>query len=199
MVRGSGGWPVIRFIDRTSQIDRPASTKRRAKPIDLIIVHRIRLQLEDYNEPLNAWQAVRMYREHDELAKAFGRSPYTFWIFSETDKHLWARVEQVVPLAYRTPHARTYNDQSVGIGVYGDFRHQDGTPGIIRATEMLCARLLAIYPCAKVVRHDELKDPPASSDPNKVCPGFGLPVHEIAKMAHGMAVDGREPPDWSLR
>lgn len=190
---------MIRFIDRTSQIDRPASTKRRAKPIDLIIVHRIRLQLEGYNEPLNAWQAVRMYREHDELAKAFGRSPYTFWIFSEPGKQLWAQVEQVAPLAYRTPHARTYNDQSVGIGVYGDFRHQDGTPGTIKATEMLCARLLALYPGANVVRHDGPKNPPASSDPNKVCPGPGLPVSGIARAARGMAVDGREPPDWSLR
>ncbi|MEE9253354.1 MAG: hypothetical protein V3U43_00315 [Pseudomonadales bacterium] len=147
------------------------------------------------NEPVDAYEADRIYREVEEL-RTFGRSPYGFYVFGHLDDG-GARVDQAVPMRFWTPHGLSYSPKSIAIGVHGDFRREHASPDIVQATTEIIAMLFRLMPWCNVLRHDEPKNPPASGDLTKICPGDGLPVAQIAADARKMVLDGAAPR-WLL-
>jgi N-acetyl-anhydromuramyl-L-alanine amidase AmpD len=88
-------------------------------------------------------------------------------------------ITQTVELCRVTPHARSHNPTSIGVAVIGDFRHREPTPLQRAALVRVCATLAEQFKLApeQFRGHDELIG--GSSDPDKQCPGAGLPMPQL--------------------
>ncbi len=187
---------MIPFRDSTGYIPLPQLRHLRRKPCKHIFIHRVMYGgIRGIAEPVDAYEADRIYREVEEL-RGFGRSPYGFYVFGHLDDG-GARVDQAVPLRFWTPHGLSYSPKSIAIAVHGDFRHESASPDVVQATTEIVAALFRLMPWCDVLRHDEPKKPPASGDSTKVCPGDGLPVAQIATEAREMMLGGTAP-GWLL-
>lgn len=184
---------MISFVDLTAELEQPDRTKRRRRDPEWIFFHRLGPRFPGWEPVTDGGGILRAFTHHPELRPVFSRSPYTFAIFPGGPAAA-ARVDQIVELQFWTPHALSYSPRSVGIAVWGDFRHDPPTPGQLQASEDLALALLTRGPQARIMRHDEPKDPPASSNPRKRCPGELFPLHTVragaqARLRAGATVD----------
>ncbi len=139
-----------------------------------VVVHRIEVSQEDPLFLDTPAEVARFFREHPVGQRATGGSmPYPLLVDAA------GTVTQTVPLWRVTPHARTYNATTVGVGVIGDFRARPTTPPQYAALVLVCASVLAELGLSAdgLHGHDELSG--GSADPNKECPGRHLPMARL--------------------
>lgn len=143
-----------------------AYPSRRRDEIVGVVVHRIEVSQEDPGYGDTASEVARFFAEHPLGRTATGgKMPYTVLV----DRT--GAVTQCVPLLRITPHAKSHNPTTVGVGVIGDFRTQaPPEPQRLGALQLVAALVRELNLSAQAVHgHDELND--ASHDPNKECPG----------------------------
>ncbi len=144
--------------------------------ITSIVVHRIEVSQEDPSYADDAEGIARFFRAHPVGVKATGGAmPYPLLIDS------LGGVTQTVPLSRTTPHARTHNPTSIGVGVIGDFRIR--APSVAQRLTLVAVavELLRDFGLteAALVGHDELAG--GSADPDKICPGNGLSLKDLRR------------------
>lgn len=139
-----------------------------------LVVHRIEVSQEDARYGDTPTEVARFFREHPVgIAATGGVMPYPLLIDARGE------VTQTVPLRRVTPHARAHNPTSIGVGCIGDFRRKAPTApqrdALVRVLAELCS-WLELEPHT-VRGHDELAF--GSKDPDKECPGRGLPLERL--------------------
>lgn len=145
--------------------------ERPRSQVTQLVVHRIEVSQEDASFADSPVDVARFFRDHPIGKNATGGAmPYPILIDA------LGAVTQAVPLGRVTPHVRSYNPQSIGVGVLGDFRGRaparEQYQALVRVLVGL-VRELGLTPSA-IFGHDELSG--GSADPNKECPGRALPL-----------------------
>ena len=141
-----------------------------------LVVHRIEVSQEDPSYRDTPAEVARFFREHPIGMKATGGvMPYPLLIDARGD------VTQTVPLRRVTPHARAHNPTTIGVGCLGDFRDKQPPSSqrdaLVRVLAELCSWLgLEAH---TIHGHDELSG--GSTDPDKICPGGGLPLDRLRR------------------
>lgn len=113
------------------------------------------------------------------------RMPYHFIVKPD------GSVEQAVPLEDVAPHVKLYNNESIGIGIIGDFRAKPPTDEQVWSAAELCAMLREWYPGVRITGHTEL-GAKATSDPEKQCPGNQFPLAHMKLLTTQIARGKRE-------
>jgi len=130
-----------------------------------LMLHRIdprQLHVEDTAEAVARW-----FRVHERWTM-----PYTFFIRRD------GTIEQTRSLDEMSPHAYTQNRYALAVGLSGDFRHSGPTFEQEHSLHWL-APLLVQWLGLEIVGHTDVEG--ATSDPDKVCPGWHLDVADIAE------------------
>lgn len=145
------------------------------RDIHWIVLHRIKVSHVGYEDSPDGIR--EFFRSHPDGKKATGGAyPYHYTIDSTGEIH------ETEPVEKATPHAAGHNNESIAVAVIGDFRGDvKPTWQQLIAAVYHCAALLEKYPEAEIVGHSDLRH--GSSDPNKECPGSGMPPAQIAVMA----------------
>ncbi len=139
-----------------------------------LVVHRIEVSQEDPRFRDTPEDVARFFREHPLGVQATGGNmPYPVLIDGS------GRITQTVPLGRITPHAKSHNPHSIGIGLLGDFRCQVPSKAQYASLVQLLGSLAAELglPPECIRGHDELLG--GSADPNKECPGCHLPMAKL--------------------
>jgi len=156
--------------------DLPARAKR---ALVGVVVHRIEVSQEDASYTDTPSEVARFFREHSIGREATGGAmPYPVLIDDA------GAVTQCVPLGRTTPHAKTHNPTTIGVGLLGDFRDRAPSARQRGALIQVCASLLRelALPPSALRGHDELEG--GSSDPNKECPGRELSLPRLREDVH---------------
>lgn len=165
--------------------DRLAS--RPLSRIEGVVVHRIEVSQEDKSFADTPADIDRFFHQHPIGMKATGGDmPYPILVDAI------GVVTQTLPLRVCSPHAVAKNPTTIGVACIGDFRDREPAAAQWQALLHACALLCQQFslPVEQVFAHDEL--PGASRDPDKICPGDGLPVtrlrQELGDVALGAAM-----------
>jgi hypothetical protein len=185
------------FVDQTGQIADPGPRRLRREPIDHIFIHRLGPKFPGWGKVTSAVDVAQFFENHPEVRESIGRCAYQAIAFA-ADANGPTRIEQAVALRYHTPHALTWSLHSIGIAVWGDWRHEIPPVELTMLVEDFATFLSAMYSGAKVVGHDEPPKwdpnaPPTSSDPDKECPGMLYPVKELRANVKDRLKAGRVP------
>lgn len=169
----------VRFVWAPPQGDR-----RRAGSIDRIIVHRIEVSQEDSTFGDQPAEVIRFFATHPIGQRATGgKMPYPILVDAT------GGITQCLPLMVISPHARKFNQRSIGVALVGDFRTRAPSAAQRQSTVGLLAHLVHRLglPVAAICGHDGLDG--GSADPDKVCPGRHLPMGPLqADVAAALAV-----------
>lgn len=140
-----------------------------------IIVHRIKVDHVGFPDSADGVSAFFARHPDGLRVSPRGVNPYHY-IIEKCGKTVQCNL-----LREQTGHAYGHNSDSIGVGVYGDFRNDRPTFQQGAALVHLCAQLMAIYTRLKIFRHGDLPRPKDKG--RKVCPGRHLNVEAAAEAA----------------
>lgn len=159
------------FSDKESRAKRQ---KRRRGDIRRIVVHRLGPTIGVV--PAQIIDAFKDTGKYKAGSFTGGRFPYCLGIDP------WAAVSQYARILDITPHAGSYNEESIGVFVSGDFRKYPPTWVADIALRRLCVALAGwIGPDYSLDGHTEL-GAGATGDPTKVCPGPHLAMNGVRRV-----------------
>jgi hypothetical protein len=200
---------MISKIDRTDH--SPIAAKRTARPFTTaIVLHRFAAD-SDRDGVTTVDEAIAFFTQDPEgiatvaLAGTYaeklptierwrrdgvpaayqrrGYVPYHFLV--DTYGGVW----RTLPLDVRGAHAGNWNNRSVGIACLGNFDRHLMPPEQVESTAALVADVLAVYPRATVLTHDDTLR--ADGLPVKSCAGRHFPLAVIKQLAWEIRRRGR--------
>lgn len=191
------------MLSVVNQIEACRDWRKRTRDfdaIDLVVFHRISLAKdgpEEYPDvaPLSDEETdaaaiaarFRDTRRYRPGAYTGGEMPYQVIIGTD------GAVFQAAELSDNAPHARIYNERSIGVGVVGDFRRYMPTDRQVASCVLVGAAMVAAG--LDLNGHDEL---PGAARPGKECPGRWFDMVQLRSVARALAAMLRKDNELSM-
>lgn len=143
--------------------------QRKTEHIKYLVIHR----LDVGSTPEAIYKAFADGKPYAAGSYTGQKLPYHFFL----PKNPEGQIYQLHPLLDIAPHAKSFNQEGIGIAVEGDMTKGPATAVQYDTLVKLCAYLIELYGDLKIVGHTDL--PNSTNTPGKICPGKYLNIERL--------------------